>query len=71
MKNEKVEKFIDGYLKRFKSAKVDKWNYEDGSIWAAALLAFWKQWLEYLLINLGCHEAIELVMPCVGVRILL
>ena len=27
--------------------------------------------LEYLLINLGCHETIKLVMPCVGVRILL
>lgn len=21
---------------------------------------------QYLLVNLGCHEAIELVMPCVG-----
>ena len=34
-------------------------------------LAFWEQWLEYLLVNLRCHVAIELVMPCVGVRILL
>ena len=32
MKNQKVEKFIDGYLKNFKSAKVDKWNYEDGCV---------------------------------------
>ena len=46
-------------------------EYADGSIWAAALLAFWKQRLEYLLINLGRHETIKLVMPCVGVRILL
>ena len=46
-------------------------EYADGGIWAVALLAFWKQRLEYLLINLGCHETIKLVMPCVGVRILL
>lgn len=32
MKNEKVEQFIDGYLKRFVSAKTDKWNYEDGCV---------------------------------------
>ena len=30
---------------------------------ATALLAFRKQRLEYLLINLGCHETIKLVMP--------
>jgi hypothetical protein len=46
-------------------------EYVDGGIWAVALLAFRKQRLEYLLINLGCHETIKLVMPCVGVRILL
>ena len=26
---------------------------------------------EYLLVYLSCHKAIELVMPCVGGRILL
>ena len=34
-------------------------------------LAFREQRLEYLLINLGCHETIKLVVPWVGVRILL
>ena len=46
-------------------------EYANGGIWAAALLAFREQRLEYLFVNLSCHEAIELVMPCVGVRILL
>lgn len=40
MKNEKVEKFIDGYLKRFKSAKVDKWNYEDGCVLKGAEMMY-------------------------------
>ena len=46
-------------------------EYADGGIWTTALLAFREQRLEYLLINLGCHETIKLVMPWVGVRILL
>lgn len=31
-KNEKAEKFIRSYMNNFTSAKVDKWNYEDGCI---------------------------------------
>ena len=31
-----------------------------------ALPAFREQRLEYLLVNLSCHKAIELVIPCVG-----
>ena len=42
-------------------------EYADGSIWAAALLAFWKQRLEDILVYLGRYKTIELVMPCVGV----
>ena len=40
MKNQKVEKFIDGYLKNFKSAKVDKWNYEDGCVLKGAQMMY-------------------------------
>lgn len=32
MENQRVEQFIDGYMDRFVSAKVDKWNYEDGCV---------------------------------------
>lgn len=31
-KNEKTEKFIRSYMNNFTSAKVDKWNYEDGCV---------------------------------------
>ena len=36
-RNEKAEKFIKGYLANFKSAKVDKWNYEDGCVLMGAV----------------------------------
>ena len=36
-RNERAEKFIKGYIDRFTSAKVDKWNYEDGCVLKGAI----------------------------------
>jgi len=39
-KNEKAEKFIRGYIDNFQSAKIDKWNYEDGCILKSAVMMY-------------------------------
>lgn len=39
-KNDKVEEFIKGYLGNFKSAKKEKWNYEDGCILKGIIMMY-------------------------------
>ncbi|SEV86343.1 glycoside hydrolase family 88/105 protein [[Clostridium] fimetarium] len=38
--NEKVEKFIKEYIDNFKSAKDNKWNYEDGCVLKSAIMMY-------------------------------
>lgn len=39
-KNEKAESFIRGYIDNFESAKIDKWNYEDGCVLKGAIMMY-------------------------------
>ena len=47
----------------------DREEYGDGRIWGGGVVGLWKERVEYVVMNVGCEEGIEVVMGWVGVRI--